>query len=70
VEVEGKMQGLKLETARKLIPALKKPVFLSGGIATLEDILAAKEVGAAGVVVGMSLYEGKFTLKGAMEVAE
>lgn len=69
VEVEGRMEGPRLETAGKLASALKTPVFLSGGISTLADIQAAKRVGVAGVVVGMALYEGKFTLKGALEVA-
>jgi phosphoribosylformimino-5-aminoimidazole carboxamide ribotide isomerase len=69
VEVEGRMVGPRLETARRLVSALRTPVFLSGGISTLADIQAAKRVGVAGVVVGMALYEGKFTLKGALEVA-
>jgi phosphoribosylformimino-5-aminoimidazole carboxamide ribotide isomerase len=69
VEVEGRMVGTRLETARRLVSALRTPVFLSGGISTLADIQAAKRVGVAGVVVGMALYEGKFTLKGALEVA-
>ncbi|MCS7131593.1 MAG: 1-(5-phosphoribosyl)-5-((5-phosphoribosylamino)methylideneamino)imidazole-4-carboxamide isomerase, partial [Hadesarchaea archaeon] len=37
---------------------------------TLEDVRRAKEAGAAGLVVGMALYEGKLTLRQAMEAAE
>lgn len=38
----------------------------SGGISSLEDIAAAESAGAAGVIVGRALLEGRFTLKEAI----
>jgi phosphoribosylformimino-5-aminoimidazole carboxamide ribotide isomerase len=34
----------------------------SGGVASVEDVLALRDAGAAAVVVGTALYEGAFTL--------
>lgn len=69
VEVEGRMAGIRVDRARRLISFLKIPLFLSGGVGSLEDVRLAKEAGAAGLVVGMALYEGKFTLEEAKRVA-
>ena len=39
----------------------------SGGIGSLDDIRAVSHTGAAGVIVGRALQEGKFTLEEAIE---
>ena len=39
----------------------------SGGIGSLDDIRAVSQTGAAGVIVGRALLEGKFTLEEAIE---
>lgn len=41
----------------------------SGGIAGLEDIVAARSVGVAGAIIGRALYEKRFTLPQALETA-
>jgi phosphoribosylformimino-5-aminoimidazole carboxamide ribotide isomerase len=68
VDIEGKMAGIAAGEIRKLVGAVGIPVLASGGVGSLDDVRVAKEAGAAGLVVGMALYEGKFTLKQAMEV--
>jgi len=70
VDVEGKMAGIVSGAIRELVQAVKIPVFAAGGVASIEDVKVAREVGAAGLVIGMAFYEGKLTLKQAMEVAE
>jgi len=70
VDVEGSMKGLDVKAIQGLTRAVKVPVFVAGGVASLDDVLLARDAGAAGLVIGMALYEGKFTLKQAMEVAE
>jgi len=69
VDVEGRMRGIAARETRELVSAVKIPVFASGGVGTLDDVRIARETGAAGLVVGMALYERKFTLREAMEVA-
>lgn len=39
----------------------------SGGIATLADLAAARELGCDGAIVGRALYEGRFTLQQALK---
>ena len=68
VDIEGKMAGIAASEIRKLVSAVEIPVLASGGVGSLGDVRVAREAGAAGLVVGMALYEGKFTLKQAMEV--
>jgi phosphoribosylformimino-5-aminoimidazole carboxamide ribotide isomerase len=69
VDVEGRMSGLAAREIQELVSSVKIPVFASGGVGTLEDVRVAREKGAAGLVVGMALYERKFTLREAMEAA-
>ncbi len=69
VDVEGSMRGVAVREIRELVGAVKIPVFASGGVGSLEDVRVAREAGAAGLVIGMALYQQKFTLKQAMEVS-
>ncbi|MDI6643209.1 MAG: 1-(5-phosphoribosyl)-5-[(5-phosphoribosylamino)methylideneamino]imidazole-4-carboxamide isomerase [Candidatus Hodarchaeaceae archaeon] len=69
IDVEGSMRGIAAREIRELVNAVKIPVFASGGVGSLDDVRVAREAGAAGLVVGVALYEGRFTLKQAMEVA-
>lgn len=39
----------------------------SGGVNSLDDLKAARDVGAAGAIVGKALYEGVFSVKEALE---
>ena len=71
VDVEGRQEGVRTEPVRELAESVDIPVIASGGVATVDDVVALKDAGAAGVVVGTALYEGSFTLEDAQEaVAE
>jgi len=67
VDVEGKLDGVRTERIERLADAVEVPVIASGGVATLDDVRACREAGAAAVVVGTALYEGAFTLPEAMD---
>ena len=70
VDVEGQLDGVRTEPVRRVVDAVDIPVVASGGVATIEDIRALKEAGAAAVVVGSALYEGNFTLEEAQQAVE
>ena len=70
VDVEGKMAGIRAGAIRELVQAVKIPVIAAGGVASIEDVRIAREAGAAGLVIGIAFYEGRLTLRQAMEVAE
>jgi phosphoribosylformimino-5-aminoimidazole carboxamide ribotide isomerase len=69
VDVEGQLEGVRREPVERVVEAVDIPVVASGGVATLEDVRTLKEAGAAAVVVGTALYEGRFTLAEAMDAA-
>jgi phosphoribosylformimino-5-aminoimidazole carboxamide ribotide isomerase len=68
VDVEGKLEGVQTDVTRRVVDAVDIPVVASGGVATLADVRALKEAGAAAAVVGTALYEGAFTLREANDV--
>jgi len=67
VDVEGQLEGVNTELVSRVCAAVDIPVVASGGVATISDILALRDAGAAAVVVGTALYEGAFTLDAAIE---
>ncbi len=68
VDVEGQLSGIRRGPVERVVEAVDIPVVASGGVSTLEDVRALEETGAAAVVVGTALYEGKFTLAEAAEL--
>ncbi|AEI09190.1 phosphoribosylformimino-5-aminoimidazole carboxamide ribotide isomerase [Corynebacterium resistens DSM 45100] len=72
VSRDGMLNGPNIDLLRDVSAATDAPVVASGGISTLEDIRALREVVDEGVdsaIVGKALYAGKFTLAEALEVA-
>ena len=41
-------------------------VIVSGGVATLDDLRAARDAGLAGAIAGRAIYEGRFTVREAV----
>lgn len=50
---------------RASVPGLQ--VQASGGVSGLDDVVAARDVGCAGIVLGRALLEGRFTLPEALQ---
>jgi phosphoribosylformimino-5-aminoimidazole carboxamide ribonucleotide (ProFAR) isomerase len=53
--------------------ATDKPIIASGGVSTLDDLKALRnlsELGVEGAIVGKALYAGAFTLEDALEVSQ
>lgn len=72
VTKDGTLKGPNLELLRSVMEKTDRPVVASGGIATLDDIAALRELvplGLEGAILGKSLYAGRFSLKQALEVA-
>ncbi len=55
---EGRVQGGDPERARTIIGASPHPVWMSGGISSLDELRRLGSAGAAGAVLGMALYDG------------
>ncbi len=59
LDVEGTTGGIDEEIIKEITGATKMDVIVSGGITTVEDVKKARDLGAAGVVIGSALYTGK-----------
>jgi phosphoribosylformimino-5-aminoimidazole carboxamide ribotide isomerase len=64
---DGMGQGLNVSATRGLADISGLEVIASGGVHTIDDVVAAKEAGLSGVIVGRALYEGTIDLKTALE---
>ena len=67
---DGMMSGPNFERTKALIDASNHPVVASGGVTEISDVVKVKEIGAAGIIIGRTLYEGKMDLKEAIEVSK
>jgi len=72
VDTDGMMTGPNLQLLRDVCSATNAPIVASGGIATLDDIARLRDLvpdGVEGAILGKALYEGAFTLREALAVA-
>ncbi|MDN4615692.1 bifunctional 1-(5-phosphoribosyl)-5-((5-phosphoribosylamino)methylideneamino)imidazole-4-carboxamide isomerase/phosphoribosylanthranilate isomerase PriA [Leifsonia sp. F6_8S_P_1B] len=72
VTKDGTLKGPNLDLLRQVMDRTERPVVASGGISSLDDIAALRELvplGLEGAIVGKALYSGAFTLPEALDVA-
>ena len=63
IDRDGMLAGFNLDLYRHLADSVPQlAVQASGGVRTLDDIRAAREAGAQGVILGRALLEGRFTV--------
>ncbi len=73
VTKDGTLKGPNLELLKEVCTVTNKPVVASGGISSLEDLVALSSMVSAGVegaIVGKALYAGAFTLAQALELTK
>jgi phosphoribosyl isomerase A len=72
VTKDGTLRGPNLDLLREVTSRTTRPVVASGGVSSLDDIAALRELvplGVEGAIVGKALYAGAFTLAEALDVA-
>ncbi|WP_165072520.1 1-(5-phosphoribosyl)-5-[(5-phosphoribosylamino)methylideneamino]imidazole-4-carboxamide isomerase [Paludisphaera rhizosphaerae] len=67
---DGTLEGPNLDATAALCRRVKTPVIASGGVGEITDVDRLATLPVAGCIVGRALYEGKFSLKDAVERAE
>ncbi|MCU0505992.1 MAG: 1-(5-phosphoribosyl)-5-[(5-phosphoribosylamino)methylideneamino] imidazole-4-carboxamide isomerase [Chloroflexi bacterium] len=70
IERDGTMAGPDLALLERAVAMRRGAVIASAGIATTNDLRAARALGCAGAIVGRALYEGRFTLAEALRSLE
>jgi len=73
VDVDGLMEGPDLDSLREVAKATDSELIYSGGVGSLEDLRSLTDLGVdnlGGVIVGMALYEGRFSVAEAQAALE
>lgn len=68
---DGMRTGISAEAYRIVSEQAGFPVVVSGGVSTMDDVRAARELGpevVEGVIVGRAIYEQAFSLEAALSV--
>lgn len=63
---DGLGSGLNIPSTRELAEVSGLDVIASGGVHTLNDVLAARDANLSGAIIGRALYEGTIDLKEAL----
>ncbi len=72
VSKDGTMQGPNLQLLEEIATRTQKPIVASGGISSLDDVAAIRQLvplGVEGLIIGKALYKGAFSLPQALDVA-
>jgi phosphoribosylformimino-5-aminoimidazole carboxamide ribotide isomerase len=64
---DGMLNGPDLQTLSQATQNPNAKIIAAGGIGSIGDLVALKEIGVEGAVIGKALYEGRFTLKEAIQ---
>ena len=65
---DGLGSGLNIPSTRELADVSGLDVIASGGVHTLDDVIAAREAKLSGVIIGRALYDGTVDLEKALQV--
>ena len=66
---DGAMKGTNRELYKALSEKFSIDLIASGGVSSLEDVAALKDLGLHGAIIGKAYYTGAINLKEALEVA-
>ncbi len=69
---DGMLSGINLDATRQIAEVSGLKVTASGGVASVDDIYALRDIEESGVdsvIIGKALYEGVFTLEDALDAA-
>ena len=63
---DGALGGPDLGLLRRLVAAGRGAIVASGGVASLADLEAVRDIGCEGAIVGRAIYEGRLDLAAAV----
>ncbi len=67
VRRDGMGHGLNIPATRALAKVSGLDVIASGGVHTIDDVMAARDANLSGVIIGRALYEETIDLRAALE---
>ncbi|WP_169566943.1 1-(5-phosphoribosyl)-5-[(5-phosphoribosylamino)methylideneamino]imidazole-4-carboxamide isomerase [Sneathiella limimaris] len=73
IDRDGALQGVNVEATAALAEKISIPIIASGGVASIkdiEDLLAVRDSGIEGVIIGRALYDGRIDPAEALKLVE
>ncbi len=67
---DGAMQGTNRQLYKTLTDDLDIRIIASGGVSSIEDVVALRDLGVYGAIIGKAYYTGAVCLRDAIEVAK
>ena len=67
---DGMMLGPNIEQTKLLIHETQMDIIASGGVSSMDDLVAIEKIKAHGAILGKSLYEGAIQLNEAINQFE
>jgi phosphoribosylformimino-5-aminoimidazole carboxamide ribotide isomerase len=68
IDRDGMLNGPDVEGLAECCRRTNVPIVASGGISSLDDLVALRSLPLAGVITGKAIYEGRFGVADALEV--
>jgi phosphoribosylformimino-5-aminoimidazole carboxamide ribotide isomerase len=65
IDRDGLMRGPDLGLLERIVALDRGAIIASGGISSIDDLRAVKQIGCRGAIVGRAMYEGKLDLPAA-----
>ena len=66
IKSDGMLKGPNVDATADIIDAVPANVIASGGVTSLTDVTALKQIGACGAIIGRALYTGDLALRDAI----
>ena len=63
IERDGLLEGPDLDLLRRLVALGRGRIIASGGVSSIDDVIAVEAAGCAGAIVGRALYEDRIDLR-------
>ena len=70
ISKDGVMNGTNLTMYKELVSKFSLDIIASGGVSTLDDIIALRDMNVSGAIIGKAYYTGAIDLREAIEVAK
>ena len=69
IKSDGMLKGPNVDATADIINAVSADVIASGGVTSLADVTALKQIGASAAIIGRALYTGDLALEDAIAAA-
>lgn len=67
IATDGMLQGPNIMAMQEMVKAVSCEMIASGGVSSLEDLIALSQTGVSGAIIGKALYTGRVDLKEALQ---